>query len=78
MKKTTLCFAVIGTINYAGASRRVKGNITRPSLESAAKSIASILEYHEANDAEKHGPAKSFNLRLRPIAKPASKRRKKS
>ena len=48
------------------------------SLESVARTIASVAEYHMANDSDKYGTAKTINLRFRPLLSTTSKAKKKA
>lgn len=78
MKKKRLKFAVISTIRYKDTRRKLRGDMTGPSLEAIAKRLSSITEYWMANDQEIHGAAKSVQFSFRPLLSTASKAKKKA
>jgi hypothetical protein len=78
VKKKPLKFRVIATITYSDSRRTLRGDMSGASLESVARTIASVAEYHMANDSDKYGTAKTINLRFRPLLSTTSKAKKKA
>lgn len=78
MKKKPLKVHAICTITYRESRRKLRGQMTGPSLESVARKLGSIADYWMSEDSEMHGPAKTVAFSFRPLLSTTPKAKKKS